>query len=133
MKMALELQEYASSDNVIITAYTRLGVLYMEQEKWNQALKALNHAITIGKKANYPFPLSYATLMMGDLFLCQDKKSESIRYYKETLKLAREYNYKNANTRPCWLFPAVGWIVLKPSSQKVFINWMQELRLLVLE
>lgn len=105
---ALELQEYASSENVLITAYSRMGVLYMEQEKWDQAKKSIQKAIEIGEKANSPYPLSLANLMMGDLLFRQGMKSESIPYYKETVELARKNNYKKREYRAllslsrCW-------------------------------
>lgn len=108
LKMALDLKEHASSDNVLVTVYSRLGVLYMEQEKWDQAQGSIQKAIEIGEKANSPFPLSFATLMMGDLLFRQGMKSESISYYKKTIKLARKNNYKKREYRAllslsrCW-------------------------------
>ena len=105
---ALELKKYASNENVLITVYSRMGILYMEQEKWDQAQKSIQKAIEIGEKANSPFPLSFATLMMGDLLFRQGMKSESIPYYKKTIKLARKNNYKKREYRAllslsrCW-------------------------------
>lgn len=107
-KMAVELQEHASSDNVLITTYARLGALYMEQKNWDLSLENLSRAIEIGEKANSPYPLSFATLMMGDLFFNRGESSESIRYYKRTLDLARKHNYKKREYKAllslsrCW-------------------------------
>lgn len=107
-KMAVELREHASSDNVLITTYARLGALYMEQEKWDLSLKNLTTAIEIGEKANSPYPLSFATLLMGDMFFNRGERSESIRYYKMALDLAQKHKYKKREYKAllslsrCW-------------------------------
>ncbi|WP_141201699.1 helix-turn-helix domain-containing protein [Paludifilum halophilum] len=78
----------------IITAFARLGKLYTQQKKWEQAGRVIREAIATGEKYEDAPRLTYALQVMGDYYQVQGRMEEGIPYYERALALARKYNYK---------------------------------------
>lgn len=91
---ALTLEGKFKYRNVFIQTYTDLGILYVQEENWSEATKALNKAISLGRELNDARRLSLALIVLGDLFAKQDKKPEAISYYKEAIGIVQKHQLK---------------------------------------
>ncbi|PTM56834.1 tetratricopeptide repeat protein [Desmospora activa] len=81
-------------EHKLITAYAWLGKLYVLQKKWDQALPALENALSLGKKHNDISRYGQALQYMGDYFREKGEPDKAIVYYQESLELAQNHNMK---------------------------------------
>ncbi|MFD1396523.1 tetratricopeptide repeat protein [Kroppenstedtia eburnea] len=95
-EMALSLKEkvIGGEKDRFITAYARLGLLYMIQNRKDQAYTMLQEAIQLGKKYNDAPHLTHALLMMGDFYRKQNQTDQAILYYRQGLELAQKHQLK---------------------------------------
>lgn len=90
----LENKVSEQDEDKFITAYARLGVLYMKQNRKEAAREAMQKAVQLGKKHNDASRLTYALQVLGDFYRLQDQKVEAIPYYREELQVAEKYGLK---------------------------------------
>ncbi|GGA49743.1 hypothetical protein GCM10007416_23580 [Kroppenstedtia guangzhouensis] len=95
-EMALSLKEkvIGGEKDRFITAYARLGILYMKQNRKEEAHKMLSEAILLGQKLNDLPRLTYALQLMGDFYRKQNKTQNAITYYQQGLEIARKHQLK---------------------------------------
>lgn len=90
----LENKVSEQDEDKFITAYARLGVLYMKQNRKEAAREAMQKAVQLGKKHNDASRLTYVLQVLGDFYRLQDQKVEAIPYYREELQVAEKYGLK---------------------------------------
>ncbi|OYD06251.1 helix-turn-helix domain-containing protein [Paludifilum halophilum] len=82
--IAIETRHQLKDVTALATPYTRLGVIQMNEENWDEAKRLLKEAIKI---AGDDLPrLSYALMFMGDFYHKQNQPQEAIYYYERALK-----------------------------------------------
>jgi tetratricopeptide (TPR) repeat protein len=93
-KMALKLEGKLPEDPRLIHAYIHLSVLYMEQNKHEEAHRTIQTAIQSAEEHNDSSCLADALAMMGDLCQRTDQLEEAISYYNKALQITHKYHYK---------------------------------------
>jgi tetratricopeptide (TPR) repeat protein len=81
-------------EHKFITAYARLGKLYIILEKWDQAYDKLVSAVTLGEKYNDAPRLDQALQTMGDYYRSKNDPRKAISYYQRCLELAERHGFK---------------------------------------
>ncbi|MFD1396521.1 helix-turn-helix domain-containing protein [Kroppenstedtia eburnea] len=94
--LALTLRgKISSSDrDKFITAYSRLGLLYMKLNRQEEAAEMLEKAIRLGESCDDVPRLTTALHLMGDFHLQQNKREEAAVYYRRELEMARKHHLK---------------------------------------
>ena len=94
--LALTLRgKISSSDrNKFVTAYSRLGLLYMKLNRQEEAAAMLEKAIRLGESYDDVPRLTSALQLMGDFYLQQNKREEATVYYRRELEMAQKHHLK---------------------------------------
>ncbi|PTM59261.1 tetratricopeptide repeat protein [Desmospora activa] len=104
----LNVNELLPDQKVTSTTYTKLGVLYMQQNKLAEAKETVNQAISIADKYNDVPRLTYALMLMGDLLKNKKEDHDAISYYQRSLDLSRKHHLKHREYKlllklaQCW-------------------------------
>ncbi|SMO77473.1 helix-turn-helix transcriptional regulator [Melghirimyces algeriensis] len=109
-QLALFLKGTSVKEKFFAFTYSRLGVLYIHQERWNEAEKVIDLAIQIGERYHDAPRLLDAFVIKGDFHRIQKQYREAIPFYQKAEKLAHQYKYKNKlgkilfRMAKCWEF-----------------------------
>lgn len=87
--LAVQLKNRLRDQHLIPDAYIRLGLLYMRQEKWEQAREELEQALKWGRKHPYTPAYADALMAMGDYHRQRGEMEEAIVHYREAVTWAR--------------------------------------------
>lgn len=96
---ALASKHLIQNGMVLTDAYVWLGILNVQQKKWDQAKESLQQAIANAEKHDDAPKLIYALRVMGDFWKEQDNKQEAIPYYERALQIAQKFHYKPAEKK----------------------------------
>jgi tetratricopeptide (TPR) repeat protein len=91
---ALKLGRYVRSKNVLVTTYTKLGLLYMHQDLLEKAHDALFTAIRLSDQSSDATSSTAACLVMGDYQLKRGNTEEAARFFSQSLDISRQYQNK---------------------------------------
>ncbi|MBD2676835.1 MULTISPECIES: tetratricopeptide repeat protein [Nostoc] len=70
--------------------YNSLGVLQIEQKRWDDGIANISRSVEIGKRLNNKAHLAKALTTLGGVFYQQQKYSDSENIFKESLNLEKE-------------------------------------------
>ncbi|SMO69767.1 helix-turn-helix domain-containing protein [Melghirimyces algeriensis] len=96
---ALTARHLLDSEKALTDIYVWLGILSVQQNKWEEAKSFLEQGIANAEKHNDAPKLIYALRVMGDFWKEQDEKQEAIPYYERALQVAKQFHYKKAENR----------------------------------
>lgn len=94
-ELALKLEGKFSNHQVMSTAHARIGLLYIQKERWKQANVHIHQAIEKAQETKDTLRLLYALTVMGHYYQKRNNQTEAATYFKQSLHLARKYQYKN--------------------------------------
>jgi tetratricopeptide (TPR) repeat protein len=94
-RTALKLENRIRKKNILVSTYTKLGMLYLMTKKIPLAQNALLKAVQIGQKTNDALKNCDALIALGDCYMKQNKDSEARSCLQQAYNLAEKHNLKN--------------------------------------
>ncbi|BCU80944.1 hypothetical protein JIR001_07270 [Polycladomyces abyssicola] len=80
------------SKNVLVQAYSKLSIVYMEQERWEEAQNILNKTETLAEQTD-ALSSFFAYTVIGDFYKKKGRSHQAIHFYQKALDLARRYHH----------------------------------------
>lgn len=94
-ELALKQEGKFSNHQVVSTAHARIGLLYIQKEQLELAKDHIHKAIEKAQETQDTLRLLYALTIMGHYYQKRNNQTEAAAYFKQSLNLARKYQYKN--------------------------------------
>lgn len=91
-EQALAIYQEIGDLNSTAVAYGNLGSIYQHKEDWNKSRDYLHRSRLLKIELNDPFALSYDIFNLGALYEAQGIADSTEYYFKESLRLAEEYD-----------------------------------------
>jgi tetratricopeptide (TPR) repeat protein len=122
-KTALKLGRYVRSKNVLVTTYTKLGLLYMHQDLLEKAHDALSTAIRLSDRSSDAISTTAACLVMGDYHLKRGNTEEAAHFFSQSLDISRKYQNKFLQQKALFRLAKVA----RNKSQKDFLILLENM------
>ncbi|MFC7442789.1 helix-turn-helix domain-containing protein [Laceyella putida] len=90
-RTALKLEKKVRKKNVLVSTYTKLGVLYLKTKKITLAQNALLKAVQLGQRTNDALKYCTALAALGDCYMLQEQTAEARQCFQQALTLAERH------------------------------------------
>ncbi|SEM74548.1 helix-turn-helix domain-containing protein [Lihuaxuella thermophila] len=106
--LALELEDNIKKKYLLVSTYTQLGRLYIEQKDWDKAHATLETAVEQGLKAGDMQRYTQALTATGDYYLAREMYSEAVIPYEKANELSKKHEFHGlrreilVNMSECW-------------------------------
>lgn len=121
--MALNLSQYTKNRGVLLSTYTYLGSLYLQQDKYKEAENALSEAIQIGDAHKSTVRLVDTYITYGELLHKQGNYQKASGYHRKAIELARKCNNRQKEHKAMFLLSKS----LEKTDEKEFNECMKNM------
>ncbi|KFZ40901.1 MULTISPECIES: helix-turn-helix domain-containing protein [Thermoactinomyces] len=93
-RTALKLEKKIGKKNMLVSTYTKLGMLYLKTKKIPFAQKALQNAVQTGQKTNDALKYCNALIALGDCYMRQNKNGDARKCLQKALTISEKHALK---------------------------------------
>jgi tetratricopeptide (TPR) repeat protein len=90
-RTALKLEKKVRKKNILVSTYTKLGVLYLETKKITLAQQALEKAVQLGQRTNDALKYCTALTALGDCYMSQKRTNKARECFQHALHLVERH------------------------------------------